>query len=339
MIHGMDGPPGSGKTSAAVNLLWKYWRSGYPVYANIPLYDLRKTEKGEPLYPATFGWPWAPYIADVDDLLNVRKGDILLDEVDMWFSALDWQKVGFEAKRLWTQHRKMGLNILWTCTHIDRVLNVIRDITALQFRCFELPPWFRGRSLQKAFNPQETSTTRKSTMWRMLKYHRLLFQVYHSNFIVGNGKSAKDEKYKAAEMGAAELGEDIEVRTGSLDEILHLAAVGTLYMVAGPGEQQQVSPLLRPGTMRELMVWIARIEREKLRATNTDRATAARLRPILGMVDPAASVKVAYTGRSRIIQTAPPVGFLDRIADRAIAREITPEIIFSAGGPAMAVPV
>lgn len=290
MIHGYDGEPGDGKTSAAVNVLWASRARRVTPYANIPLYDLRvHLDKKSPLYgkplnPATFGYPWSTYLETVDDFLGVRRGLVLLDECDMWFSAVEWQKIGFHARAGWTQHRKKGLNVMWTCTHLDRMLNVIRDITAMIFRCSRIP--FLNRwSVQKMFKPNETSTTRKTTMMQLLRMHEHLWQLYHSDFVVGNGAEEGDKRgVVAASFGGAELGTSIEVKTGTMEQWLHLAWLGTVYQPANDNEFQQVAPLLRPGESRQLILWVQRIMVEGDHATPNDRATAARLMPILAQL-------------------------------------------------------
>ncbi len=274
-IHGYDGVPGSGKTLAAVNRLWRSRESGTPPYANIPLYDLRTDRfTGEPLNRATYGWPWAVYLENEDDLLSVRRGLILVDEVDMWFSAVNWQKVGFQSRRFWTQHRKQGLNIIWTCTFIDRVLNVVRDITELNYRCMRLP-FLRRYSFQRAFNPQETGTHKKSSMWFAVKLHEDLFNLYRSGFVVGDGQTS-------GEMGAVDYGSDLPVTVGTTEEFQELASRGVLFRPVKDGEPVVVAPLMRPVVARELSVWCERIQRGG--GTPSERVGAARLAPVLKLV-------------------------------------------------------
>lgn len=276
-IHGYDGVPGSGKTSAAVHRQWLARLRRIPTWGNIPLYDLRLNEwTGRPYNPLTFGWPWSGYIANMGDLLDIRRGDILLDEVDMWFPATEWQRIGFEQRRFWTQHRKAGLNIIWTCTFVDRVLNVVRDITELLYRCARLP-FVPNRSFQKAINPTQTRDTRKSSMWFMVKLHRQLWQLYHSNYIVGNG--LEGEKARASELGAAALGVDIEVRVGSLDDIWQFAGECRVIRPARKDERQEVAPLLTPGVIRELLVRMEEVKRGS--GNGFDRVAARRLSPVL----------------------------------------------------------
>lgn len=255
-IHGYDGVPGSGKTASMVQRGFLRRHSGTAIYANIPLYELRMW-LGKPLRPEFYGFPWGVYIANAEDLLTVRRGTVLLDEVDMWFAAVEWQRIGFEARRAWTQSRKQGLDIFWACTFFDNVLNVVRNITSRVNRCHEIP-FFKNKRLIKAFNPQETSTTRKASSFQLVTLRPDLFGLYNSAFIVGNGeKQADGLSGSIGEMGG-DFGAAMDVRPGVWEDWVEIAMKSrTVYLLAPNRDgSHNTAPLLGPEEVRRGRVWV-----------------------------------------------------------------------------------
>lgn len=232
-IWGVDGPPGSGKTAFAVTLCIKYADEGKRVFANIPLYDLRP---GSPL----FGFQWANYVETMGDLLDLSAGIVLIDECDAWFNSHEWKNITFDEKLFFTQHRKEQLNIVWCCTHIDRVLNIVRDITELQHRCQR---WPFGYSLARVFNPLEGKSAKGASSWKVTKLSADLGRLYDTASRVRKGADGAG----LVRGRTTAYGQGYNVRVGTSSELWEMA--GGLswrgFQKAEPGEDcQWVSPLL-----------------------------------------------------------------------------------------------
>jgi len=110
MVEGFTGLPGSGKT---------YW---------LTKIALDRLKKGQKVY-ANFHIDGVVYYQNLTEVLNVRKGLILVDEINLVCPSRWWNKFPPELAYFWSQTRKFGLDIFWTAQHIDRVDKIIREIS------------------------------------------------------------------------------------------------------------------------------------------------------------------------------------------------------------------
>lgn len=273
MIILVDGVPGARKTAYCVKYSFNVARKGQTVYSNIPLVDFRVRRSGRPWNRTSYGFPWAQYLQDADDLMLVRSGHVFLDEIDMWFHAHDWNKIDFEARRFWTQHRKAGLNILLACVYIDGVAKVIRDIVGLRVTMvLKVAKW----SIGKMTNAHTERSTRGSKSWVLLHADPHLYQLFSTAWVVGKGGS------DASKMGeAATIYNDDRAYTvaDSADDVLRYAA--DTVSTARPG----LCPLIRPVVFRECRGFVHQWQDRPCSMRGADRVAAARLLPVLDRME------------------------------------------------------
>lgn len=110
MVEGFTGLPGSGKTYYLAKLGIEALKDGRQVYANFKLEG-------------------AQYFQDLSEVFSVRKGVILVDEINLVCASRFWNKFPPELAYFWSQTRKMELDIYWTAQHIDRVDKIVREIS------------------------------------------------------------------------------------------------------------------------------------------------------------------------------------------------------------------
>jgi len=63
-----------------------------------------------------------------EDLLDLDKGLIIVDEAQVYFNSRMWMSFDIDVQRKFQQHSKDGLNILGTVQHQDRIDVVIREL-------------------------------------------------------------------------------------------------------------------------------------------------------------------------------------------------------------------
>jgi len=100
MIKLFFGKPGEGKSAEVVARVFdEYEKEGRTVYSNIPL-----------------AFPFTP-ITSLSDLLGVRDGVVVLDEVQRYVAAEEWQTIPSELRLKLQEHRHHGLDIYGMTQH------------------------------------------------------------------------------------------------------------------------------------------------------------------------------------------------------------------------------
>ena len=135
MVEGICGLPGSGKTYWLTKRGLEAMRKGRPVFANYAL-------KGSTRYV---------------DLLKlakeVRKGLILVDEINLLCPSRWWDQFPPELAYFWSQTRKFELDIFWTAQHMDRVDKIIREISNWVWEVRKIGPvCFATQHLPEQYN-------------------------------------------------------------------------------------------------------------------------------------------------------------------------------------------
>lgn len=113
MIIGYFGLPGSGKTyKMAVDGL-ALMKKGYNVYSNFPLEGA--------------------YKLDYDVLITIprfrRPAVLLLDEVQRYANSRDWASMPDELYFIFSQGRKLGLDLFYSAQDSSRVDKTLREVT------------------------------------------------------------------------------------------------------------------------------------------------------------------------------------------------------------------
>lgn len=154
MVEGFVGLPGSAKTYSLV------------------VKGLEALSKNRPVY-ANFSLQGAIYFQKISDILQVRNGVILIDEINLSFPSRMWNKVPGWVLYYWSQTRKFGLDIYYTSQSLKRVDTVIREVSNYTWVCKKLPFGFYMRS---KFVPEELESAKRLVLDR--KFFRLDKSVY-----------------------------------------------------------------------------------------------------------------------------------------------------------------
>jgi len=147
MINIVVGKPGTGKTYYLVKLARKFIVSGKDVYANFfidrqkiisdyensfacrlkKLLNKPKTEYGRLIF-------WER----LDDFLNIRGGEVLIDECQIYFNSRKWKELPERLQYKFQQHRKhvkkdgsgkvVALNIWGAVQNVKRIDTVVREL-------------------------------------------------------------------------------------------------------------------------------------------------------------------------------------------------------------------
>lgn len=119
------GRPGQGKSVWLVGQIRKWCKRKKNVYTNIEIRDQKFLNK---YHDKLF------YIESLEDLLNVREGKVILDEVQTYINSRNWDKLPISFQLLLQQHRKRGLDIIGATQSIKRVDVVFRELVQFYFR-------------------------------------------------------------------------------------------------------------------------------------------------------------------------------------------------------------
>jgi len=129
MITVVEGRPGMGKSVWLVSEILRYLRAGHTVYTNI-------TINNEILERKYDGKLW--YIESLEDIISLREGKIVLDEVQTYLNSRNWDKLDIRFQLLLQQHRKRGLDIIGATQSIKRADVVFRELVQVFYRIHKL---------------------------------------------------------------------------------------------------------------------------------------------------------------------------------------------------------
>ncbi|MEI7498702.1 MAG: zonular occludens toxin domain-containing protein [Candidatus Falkowbacteria bacterium] len=158
MINIITGKPGTSKTYNLVRLSWKFLNQGKDVYSNfyINFDELIKRQERSRLYrtkrliqeyfyyECNLKW-FMPvkrgelyFWEKLDDLINIRGGEILIDECQIYFNNRAWKDLPMRLQYKFQQHRKhikrdehgkiIGLNIWGAVQNVKRIDLIVREL-------------------------------------------------------------------------------------------------------------------------------------------------------------------------------------------------------------------
>lgn len=139
MIVIVAGMPRNGKGIYAMDLLEQYVQAGRPVYTNIellpacPYYDkVARIDDDEGRWPVYQGTPPNGKKAASKDYgafwHYVLPGSaVIVDEIDAYIDATEWTAAGKDLRLFHKQHGKLGLDLIYICQHVSRVVSYIRQ--------------------------------------------------------------------------------------------------------------------------------------------------------------------------------------------------------------------
>lgn len=158
MINIITGKPGTSKTYNLVRLAWKFINQGKDVYSNFYINfgafeakrnkskihrikiwlkkRLFKITKLNIFKPAEKGKLY--FWEKLDDLINIRGGEILIDECQIYFNNRAWKDLPLKLQYKFQQHRKhikrdengkiIGLNIWGAVQNVKRIDLIVREL-------------------------------------------------------------------------------------------------------------------------------------------------------------------------------------------------------------------
>jgi hypothetical protein len=138
MIIAVEGRPGMGKSVWLVGQVDRFLRANYVVYSNI---EVKVPDK----YSSRYN-----YFSDFSDLIPVRlvehldkdskvKGiKIILDEMQVYLSSRNWDKLDQKFQLLLQQHRKRGIDIIGATQSIKRADVVFRELVQVFYRIHKI---------------------------------------------------------------------------------------------------------------------------------------------------------------------------------------------------------
>lgn len=139
MINICTGKPGQGKTAYLVFLAWKFLQQGRDIYSNFyinfdllidKLPDHKKKKLGKIIFWDT-----------LDELINIRGGQILIDECQIYFNSRGWKNLPPRLQYKFQQHRKhrgltgQSLDIWGAVQNVKRIDTVVRELVNSIHQC------------------------------------------------------------------------------------------------------------------------------------------------------------------------------------------------------------
>jgi len=129
MITVVEGRPGMGKSVWLVSEILRYLRAGHTVYTNVAISDLTLAKKyRDKLFS----------VQSLEDIITLREGKIVLDEVQIYLNSRNWDKLDIRFQLLLQQHRKKGLDIIGATQSIKRADVVFRELVQVFYRIKKL---------------------------------------------------------------------------------------------------------------------------------------------------------------------------------------------------------
>jgi len=153
MIIGYVGLPGGGKTYLMTAHVRKKMKK-LPVWANYPIVGARM---------------WGV----IEQIYNVRRGIIAMDEAGSVVNARKWQELPDEVIRQWQQSRKLSLDLYWTSQAFTSVDKVLRGITNYVWFCQQIFPGvhvaklYPSEQCERVQNWSGVGTKPKALAWRI----------------------------------------------------------------------------------------------------------------------------------------------------------------------------
>lgn len=139
MVEGFVGLPGAGKT---------YW---------LTKIGLEAIKKGRPVF-ANFKIEGANYYNDLKDVMDIKEGVILVDEINLICPSRWWDRFPPKLAYWWSQTRKQQLDVYWTSQHQDRVDKIVKEITNWIWEIARLPFGFR---IARCYLPEQIGKAKR----------------------------------------------------------------------------------------------------------------------------------------------------------------------------------
>jgi len=148
MIEAYVGVPGSGKSYMLVKRGLEALARGRKVYANFGfvrenVYHYLRKRHNISHREAVLLADSIQEIRDYKGLLDVYDGLLLFDEAHMWFNSREHRLFPTEVLGFWSQHRKVGVDVLLATQRYGSVDTMIRDLVAHVWWARPAPFWLK----------------------------------------------------------------------------------------------------------------------------------------------------------------------------------------------------
>lgn len=174
MVEGFTGLPGSGKTYYAVKRAIEADLKGLEVWANFKI-DLPSGELHR--------------FINLKDVFHVRKGLIIIDEINLVCPSRFWNKFPPELAYFWSQTRKFELDIIWTAQHVDRVDKIIKEISNYCWVFKRLPFGFH---IGNEFLPEHVTKEKRDLIDRIVfRINKKIANCYNTYEIIDLASNLK----------------------------------------------------------------------------------------------------------------------------------------------------
>lgn len=168
MITAYVGLPGSGKTYGLVLEALKHLKHNKNVYSNFDI----KIQGVTRIYGFT-------------DLLKIRHGVVLLDELNLWFPSRLWNKIPPDILSLWAQSRKRGIDVYYSTQHLDRVDKIIREVTNYVIRCNVITIFGLQLFLYSCYQPEDWNKEKRRALFRkVIRFRQSVASLYDTYQII-----------------------------------------------------------------------------------------------------------------------------------------------------------
>lgn len=163
MITVVQGRPGMGKSVFLVAEIMRWLKRGFNVYSNIEISFPDNSSLKDKFH----------LISSLEDIIKLREGKIILDEVQTYLNSRNWDKLDIRFQLLLQQHRKRGLDIIGATQSIKRADVVFRELVQVFYEIkkiitFKLFGKGFGFFFLREFDPDDTETsqsTKKPIGW------------------------------------------------------------------------------------------------------------------------------------------------------------------------------
>jgi len=168
MITAYVGLPGTGKTYGLVLEAIRGIRNKRNVYSNFDI-NLEGVIR----------------IKGFSDLIHIRDGLVILDELNLWFPSRLWQSIPPEVLSLWAQSRKRGIELIYSTQHLDRVDKVVREVTNFVIRCNTISIFGLQLFMYSTFQPEDwDKEKRRSLGRRIVRFRQSIADLYDTYQII-----------------------------------------------------------------------------------------------------------------------------------------------------------
>jgi len=168
MITAYVGLPGSGKTYGLVLEAVRAVNQGRNVYSNFDI-NIEGISR----------------IRGFSDLVKVRNGLVILDELNLWFPSRLWQSIPPEILSLWAQSRKRGIDLVYSTQHLDRIDKVIREVTNYVIRCNSISIFGLQFFIYSTYQPEDwDKQNRRSLGHRIVRFRQSVASLYDTYQII-----------------------------------------------------------------------------------------------------------------------------------------------------------